>query len=340
MLLTEKPDRVFAGMTIGGYAIGATRGILYLRAEYQYLRRYLEYTLDDRRRRGLLGENILQSGFDFDIEIRMGAGAYVCGEETALISSLEGSRGDPKNRPPFPAQRGYLGCPTSVNNVETLCCATKIIHQGAATFCQYGSEHSSGTKLLSVSGDCRLPGVYEVEFGITLRDFLAKCGAEDAIAVQVGGPSGKMVGPSEYDRIFCFEDLSTGGSVMVFGPGRNVLEVARDFMEFFADESCGYCTPCRVGNVLLKDGLERILAGRGEPEDLTQFSSIGAVMKQTSRCGLGQTSSNPVLSTMEQFPEAYDALITADPDGYRKSFDLEAELSQARAVREGGTGHE
>jgi len=345
VLLTEKPDRVFAGMTIGGYAIGASRGILYLRAEYAYLRRYLEYALDDRRRRDLLGEDILHRGFDFDIEIRMGAGAYVCGEETALISSLEGSRGDPKNRPPFPAQDGYLGGPTSVNNVETLCCATKIIHQGAATFCQYGSEHTTGTKLLSVSGDCRLPGVYEVEFGITLRAFLEKCGAEDAIAVQVGGPSGKMVGPSGYDRIICYEDLSTGGSMMVFGPGRNLLEVARDFMEFFAEESCGYCVPCRAGNVLLRDGLERILAGRGEPEDLEHFRSIGAVMRKTSRCGLGQTSANPVLSTMENFPEAYDALIEADPDGFRKSFALSAELSQARDLREGrpadgGNGHE
>ncbi|MEN8150272.1 MAG: NAD(P)H-dependent oxidoreductase subunit E [Planctomycetota bacterium] len=340
VLLTEKPDRVFAGMTIGGYAIGASRGILYLRAEYKYLRRYLEYTLEDRRRRKLLGEDILHSGFDFDIEIRMGAGAYVCGEETALISSLEGSRGDPKTRPPFPAQKGYLGGPTSVNNVETLACVAKIIHQGAATFCQFGSEHSTGTKLLSVSGDCGMPGVYEVEFGITLREFLVKCGGGDAIAVQVGGPSGKMVGPSEYDRIICYEDLSTGGSMMVFGPERNVLEVARDFMEFFADESCGTCVPCRVGNVLLKEGLERILAGRGEPADLDHFAAIGTTMKQTSRCGLGQTSANPVLSTMEHFPEAYEALVAADPDGYRRSFDLDAELSQARAVRKGGNGHE
>jgi [NiFe] hydrogenase diaphorase moiety large subunit len=350
VLLTEKPDRVFAGMTIGGYAIGAREGILYLRAEYTYLRRYLEMVLNDRRRRKLLGASILGTDFDFDIEIRMGAGAYVCGEETALISSLEGFRGDPKNRPPFPAQRGYLDCPTSVNNVETLACVTKIMHQGAATFSHYGSEHTTGTKLLSVSGDCRLPGVYEVEFGITLREFLAKCGGEDAIAVQVGGPSGQMVGPDDYDRIICYEDLSTGGSMMVFGPGRDVVSIARAFMEFFEEESCGYCTPCRVGNVLLKDGLDRVLDGRGEPDDLVQFEAIGAVMKSTSRCGLGQTSANPVLSTMKNFPAAYESRVTADPNGFRRSFDLKAEVAEAEGIagrssthtgdgQEGGADH-
>ena len=256
VILTERPDLMFEGMTIGGYAIGASEGLVYLRAEYAYLRSFLEDVLHKRRAAGLLGENICgRQGFDFDIRIQMGAGAYICGEETALISSCEGLRGDPKNRPPFPAQKGYLGYPTSVNNVETLCCVARILEKGAAWFTQMGSTGSSGTKLLSISGDCLSPGVYEVPFGISLREVLRLVGALDAVAVQVGGASGQMVGADEYDRTLCYDDLPTGGSIMVFGERRDPLEVVHAFMEFFVDESCGYCTPCRVGNVLLQKGL-------------------------------------------------------------------------------------
>ena len=269
VILTELPDRVFAGMTIAGYAVGAEEGIVYLRGEYAYLRAYLEHVLQKRREDNLLGNDICgKKGFNFDIRIQMGAGAYICGEETALISSCEGLRGDPKNRPPFPAQKGYMGCPSVVNNVETLACVTKIMEQGSATFCEIGSQGSPGTKLLSISGDCTSPGVFEVPFGIKLSEVLKLAGAEDAIAVQVGGASGQMVAREEFGRTICYDDLATGGSIMVFGPERNVLEVAEKFMDFFVEESCGYCTPCRVGNVLLKQRLERIIAGKGEPADV------------------------------------------------------------------------
>jgi [NiFe] hydrogenase diaphorase moiety large subunit len=244
VLLTERADRIFAGMTIAGYAIGATKGILYLRGEYRYLRDYLEHVLDQRRADGLLGHNVLgKEGFDFDISIQLGAGAYICGEETALLSSAEGLRGDPKNRPPFPAQKGYMGCPTSVNNVETLCCVTKILELGPASFNELGTETSSGTKLLSISGDCNRPGVYEVSFGISIREMLVMCGGLDAGAVIVGGASGKFISPAQFDRRIDFDDLATGGSIMVFGPQRDVLDIADAYMDFFIEESCGHCTP-------------------------------------------------------------------------------------------------
>jgi [NiFe] hydrogenase diaphorase moiety large subunit len=333
VLLTEMPDRVFAGMTIAGYAIGADEGILYLRGEYAYLRAYLEQILAQRRADNLLGNNILgKRAFNFDIRIQMGAGAYVCGEETALISSCEGLRGDPKNRPPFPAQQGYLGRPTVVNNVETLCCVTKILEEGPATFAEFGSQGSTGTKLLSISGDCRSRGVFEVPFGITLNEVLKLAGGEDAIAVQVGGASGQMVAREEFKRTICYDDLATGGSLMVFGPERNVLEIADKFMAFFVEESCGYCTPCRVGNVLLKDRLERIMAGHGEPADLEYLQELGTTVKTMSRCGLGQTSANPILTTLKNFRATYNALVKKRGDGLQPAFDLAAAVADAEKI--------
>ncbi|HOW71257.1 MAG TPA: NAD(P)H-dependent oxidoreductase subunit E [Phycisphaerae bacterium] len=333
VILTEKADLLFEGMTIAGYAIGSDTGILYLRGEYAYLQAYLEHVLNRRRHDGLLGKNICgKMGFDFAIRIQMGAGAYVCGEETALLSSCEGRRGDPKNRPPFPAQKGYLGCPTTVNNVETFCCVARILDKGPGWFAQLGSTGSSGTKLLSVSGDCMSPGVYEVPFGIKLRDVLKLCGAEGAIAVQVGGPSGQMVGPKDYDRTICYDDLATGGSIMVFGPERSVLEVAGKFMEFFVEESCGYCTPCRVGNVLLKERIDRILAGLGEMSDLEYLENLGQSVKSASRCGLGQTSANPILTTLKNFRSAYEAILRKDTNGTQPTFDIHAALSDAQEI--------
>ena len=305
VILTERPDLLFEGMTIAGYAIGASRGLLYLRGEYAYLRDYLESVLAQRRAAGLLGESICgKPGFDFDIRIQLGAGAYVCGEETALISSCEGLRGDPKNRPPFPAQSGYLGKPTSVNNVETLCCVPRILEMGAGWFASIGSSKSTGTKLLSVSGDCTRRGVYEVPLGTRLAEVLEMCGAEEPQAVQVGGPSGQMVGAADFDREICFDDLATGGALVVFGAGRDPLEIASHYMAFFIHESCGYCTPCRVGNVLLKERLDRIRAGRGETEDLDYLRALAATVKTASRCGLGQTSPNPVALDPEELPSA------------------------------------
>ena len=333
VILTERAELLFEGMAIGGYAIGASEGILYLRGEYAYLLVYLNSVLASMRESGLLGKNVGgKEGFDFDIRIQMGAGAYICGEETALINSCEGKRGDPKTRPPFPAQRGYKGLPTSVNNVETFCCVTRIIENGSGWFAEIGSHGSPGTKLLSISGDCDKPGVYEVPFGIKLSEVLSMAGAAEPIAVQVGGPSGQMVGPKDFERSICYDDLATGGSMIVFGKGRDLLKVASEFMEFFIEESCGYCTPCRVGNVLLKERLDKILAGLGEPSDLPYLEQLGQTVKMASRCGLGQTSANPVLSTLKNFPELYEALVKPETQGFQRSFDIASAVSQAEVI--------
>lgn len=331
VILTERPGLLFEGMTIAGYAIGAETGILYLRAEYAYLQAWLENALAERRKQKLLGKNICgKEGVNFDIRIQMGAGAYVCGEETSLLSSCEGQRGDPKNRPPFPAQKGYLGCPTTVNNVETLCCVARILEKGPGWFAALGSKGSPGTKVLSISGDCERPGIYEVPFGITVKQVLDDAGARDAAAVQIGGPSGKMIGKDGFARTICYDDLATGGSFMIFNNKRDVVEIARKFMEFFVEESCGYCTPCRAGNVLIRNKLTDILEGRGETADLAALKDLCQTVKTTSRCGLGQTSPNPALSTMESFKSAYEKHMKGkrkDPE-FLPTFDIAAALKE------------
>jgi [NiFe] hydrogenase diaphorase moiety large subunit len=333
VILTERADLLFEGMTIGGYAIGAQEGILYLRGEYNYLRKLLESVLADRRNKNLLGKDILgKKGFNFDITIQMGAGAYICGEETSLISSCEGLRGDPKTRPPFPAQKGYLDNPSAVNNVETLCCVSRIMEMGAAWFAEIGSKGSPSTKLLSISGDCRLPGVYEFPFGIKVSDLIKEVGAEDAQAVLVGGPSGQIIGPKEFHRTICYDDLATGGAVVIFGPERDMVEIAKEYMEFFVEESCGYCTPCRVGNVLLKKYLDKILDGKGELQDLDFLKSLGESIKITSRCGLGQTSPNPVLTTLKNFRPVYEAKVRKEADIMQPLFDIKKALKPAEEI--------
>ena len=302
VLLLDYADLVFEGMTIASRAIGARRGILYLRAEYEYLRPHLDDVLARRRRDGQLGADILGiNGFDFDVEIRMGSGAYVCGEETALIESLEGNRGEPRNRPPFPVDTGFLGRPTVVNNVETLAAVTAIFAKGAAWFRGMGSEKSAGFKLFSVSGDCARPGVYEFPLGLTVRELLEKVGGANAKAVQIGGASGTCVPASAFDRRIAFEDLSTGGSIIVFGPGRDMLHVARNFMEFFVEESCGQCTPCRVGNRTLLEGIERLERGECSSSYLGELLALCETMQLASKCGLGQSSPNAFLSIVEHF---------------------------------------
>lgn len=335
VILTEAPDLLFEGMAVAGYAIGATEGILYLRGEYAYLRPYLEHVLEQRRAKKLLGKGIAgKAGFDFDVRIQLGAGAYICGEESGLIRSCEGLRGSPRDRPPFPVERGYLDLPTVVNNVETLCCAARVLEKGAAWFAQIGSEQSSGTKLFSVSGDCRRPGVYELPFGLTVAEFLKEVGGDDAQAVQVGGPSGTCIDRGQFGRKLGFEDLPTGGSMIVIGPQRDILDVAAAFMEFFVEESCGWCAPCRIGNVLIRERLERIRAGKGLPEDLTYLEELCTTVKKTSRCGLGQTSPNPVATTLQNFRKAYEAkLLPARQDGRQPTFDLRAALSEAVRVQ-------
>ncbi len=333
VVLTECADLMYEGMTIAGYAIGADLGLVYLRGEYEYLRPFLESVLERRRTAGLLGKNVGgKAGFNFDIRIQMGAGAYICGEETALLSSAEGKRGDPKNRPPFPAQKGYLGLPTAVNNVETYCCVARILDQGAAWFAQLGSKGSAGTKLLSIAGDCKRPGVYEVPFGMTVKAMLQACDAEDTQAVQVGGPSGTLVGPADFGRTLCYDDLATGGSIMVFGPERDLLDVVHQFMEFFVEESCGYCTPCRAGNMLLLQAVQKILAGHGEPTDLDYLQELGETIKTMSRCGLGQTSANPVLTTLKNFRPLWEARCRADGHGRQPTFDIRKAVGLAESL--------
>jgi len=289
--------------------------------------------LAQRRAKKLLGKDIGgKTGFSFDIRIQLGAGAYVCGEETALISSCEGLRGDPKNRPPFPAQKGYLGKPSVVNNVETFCCVARILDKGAGWFATIGTTGSAGTKLFSVSGDCERPGVYELPFGVTLRELLKMVGSNDAIAVQMGGASGRMLSPADYDKKLCFDDLATGGSIMVFGPGRDVLKIAHAFMEFFCEESCGYCTPCRVGNALLKRGLEKVINGFASKDDLAYLEQTGKMVKASSRCGLGQTSANPILSTLQNFRSEYERRIISDKSGIQPMFDLRKAVQDAEAI--------
>ncbi len=333
VLLTERAQLLIEGMTIAAYAVGAAEGILYLRAEYRYLKAYLEHILARRRSRGLLGDNIMgKAGFHFDIRIQMGAGAYICGEESSLISSCEGKRGEPKNRPPFPVQSGYLGLPTVVNNVETFCCVPPLIARGPKWFTSIGTPHSSGTKLLSVSGDCTRPGVYELPFGVSVQDVLDKAGAKDPAAVLIGGASGDMIGRPEFQRRICFEDLPTAGAITTFSSHRNVLEIANYYMDFFIDESCGYCTPCRVGNVFMKQGLEKIMQGLGEAGDLDYLRELGKTIIATSRCGLGHTSPNPILSSMKSFPLVYSALLNAHPNEFQAGFNIQSALDEARVI--------
>ncbi|MCP5161605.1 MAG: NAD(P)H-dependent oxidoreductase subunit E [Hahellaceae bacterium] len=333
LLLTEKADLLFEGMTIAAYAVGASEGILYLRAEYRYLHAWLNHLLLERRRQGLLGKAIRgMENFDFDIRIQLGAGAYICGEESALISSCEGRRGEPKTKPPFPAQAGYLGYPTVVNNVETLCAIPAILSRGSQWFAGLGTEQSSGTKLLSVSGDCSRPGVYEVPLGISVKEVLTLAGGVDAQAVQVGGASGEMIGVADFGRSLCFEDLPTAGAIMIFNGQRNLLSIVHYFMRFFVDESCGYCTPCRVGNVFLLQAVEKIMKGLGEAQDIESMRQLSETIIATSRCGLGHTSPNPVLSSLKHFPLVYSSLIRENAKGMQAGFDLEQALATARAI--------
>ncbi len=331
VLLTERADLMVEGMTIAGYAVKAEYGLIYLRGEYAYLRDYLEWILKHRREQGLLGRDIGgREGFNFDIRIQMGAGAYICGEESSLISSCEGLRGEPKTRPPFPVQSGYLGFPTVVDNVETFCCAARILDQGAAWFRSLGTEGSSGTRLLSISGDCERPGVYELPFGMSVKNLLELIGAKEAAAVQVGGPSGEMISVSQFGRRICNEDLHTGGSVMVFSAQRNILEIVEYFLDFFIEESCGYCTPCRVGNVFLKKRIDKIRRGLCQLEDLDYLRELGKTIVETSRCGLGHTSPNPVLTTLKNFPLVYAALLKTSKDGMQAAFDIQSALEESR----------
>jgi len=302
VILTEWPDLVFEGMTIAAYAIGAAEGILYLRGEYAYLCKGLENCLARRRQANLLGQKIQgREGFSFDIRIHMGCGAYVCGEETALIESLEGHRGEARNRPPFPVNTGLNGAPTIVNNVETFAWAAAICARGADWFRVIGTEKSAGPKMLSVSGDVERPGVYEFPMGTAIREVLKAAGGENAKAVVIGGASGHCVPAEEFSRAISYEDMATGGAVIVFGPDRDMLDAAENFLEFFADESCGQCTPCRIGNVRLLEGVRMLQRGECSTKYLHDLCTLGEPMQIASKCGLGQSSPDAFLSIVRHF---------------------------------------
>jgi [NiFe] hydrogenase diaphorase moiety large subunit len=337
VLLTRQADLVFEGMTLCALATGAQLGYLYLRGEYRYLLETLQAVLQRRRDSNLLGSNILgQSGFDFDIAIHLGAGAYVCGEESALIESLEGKRGVPRSRPPFPVTHGYMQQPTAVDNVETFCSAVLAMQMGAEKFRAIGTAQSgginksSGSKLISVSGDCPRPGIYEYPFGVSVRQVLQDCGAVNTRAVQVSGPSGVCVAESEFDRKLGFEDLPTAGAFMVFDDSRDMFEVARNFVHFFAHESCGFCTPCRVGTSMLKSTMDKIAAGLGTKYDLREIERLDQVLQTSSHCGLGRSACNPVLHTLKHFRPAYENRLKFLE--FKPAFDLDGALARARQM--------
>jgi [NiFe] hydrogenase diaphorase moiety large subunit len=328
VMLTEMPRLVFEGMAIAGYLVGAEEGVIYLRAEYVYLKKYLEKILEELRKKNILGKNAGgKRGFNFDVRIKMGGGAYVCGEESALIESAEGKRGEPRNRPPFPVLQGYLGYPTTINNVETFASAVKIVLEGGNWYAAMGTEKTKGTKLLSISGDCNKPGVYEVEWGLVINDMLEMVDARDTFAVVVGGPSGNIIGAKDFGRRLCYNDLPTGGAIIIINKDRNLLDIVHNFMDFFVKESCGWCTPCRAGNLLLRGKLEKIMAGNACETDLKEAEEWCRIIKAMSRCGLGQTSPNPMQTTLRNFRDLYENRIKQNCD-YVSGFNL------AKAVQE------
>lgn len=334
VLMNTQARSMIGGMIVCAYAIGAEYGIIYLRAEYGWLKHKLEAALHEFREIGFLGKNICSiKGFSFDIRIQVGAGSYVCGEETALLESLEGKRGEPRTKWFFPVEKGYLQLPTVINNVETFCAAERIIEMGAAEFLNYGIPGSPGTKLISVSGDCKLPGVYEIEWGMTVAELLELCGADDPYYIQVSGPSGECISIDEkYRRISMLDllarkDIRCGGSFMIFNKQRDIVKILMNFSEFFKHESCGICTPCRAGNFIIQRKLERLQNGLANENDLLELKSWSALMKNTSRCGLGKTAGNSLLVAIDKFHDYFSARFDKSFNGQNMKFDMAAAVA-------------
>ena len=319
-IMEGDPHSVIEAMAICGYRIGASKGLVYIRAEYPLAIERLRIAIEQAEKYGLLGENILGTDFSFHIEIRYGAGAFVCGEETALIHSMEGHRGEPTTKPPFPAESGYLNKPTNVNNVETLANIPVILNKGADWFASIGTERSKGTKVFALAGKINNVGLIEVPMGTTLREVIYEIGGgikngKKFKAVQTGGPSGGCLTEKHLDTPIDFDNLLAAGSMMGSG-GMIVMDeddcmvaVAKFYLEFIVEESCGKCSPCRIGNKRLLEILTRITEGKGTMEDLDNLRNLSQVIKDTALCGLGQTSPNPVLSTLEHFYDEYVAHI-------------------------------
>jgi NADH:ubiquinone oxidoreductase subunit F (NADH-binding)/(2Fe-2S) ferredoxin len=317
-ILEGDPHSVIEAMAINGYCTGASHGLVYIRAEYPLAISRLKIAINQAREYGLLGEDILGTGFRFDIEIRYGAGAFVCGEETALIHSMEGCRGEPTFKPPFPSEMGYLGKPTNVNNVETYANIPVIINKGSAWFASIGTEKSKGTKVFALAGKINNVGLIEVPMGTTLREVIYDIGGgmrggKKFKAVQTGGPSGGMLTvdfldtPIDYDNLIAAGSMMGSGGMIVMDEDDCMVAIAKFYLEFTVEESCGKCAPCRIGNKRLFEILTKITEGKGEPEDMDRLSLLGSVIKDTSLCGLGQTSPNPVHSSLKYFKNEYVA---------------------------------
>jgi bidirectional [NiFe] hydrogenase diaphorase subunit len=335
-VLESDPHLVLEGMAIAAYAIGADQGFLYVRAEYPLAITRLQTAIKQAKQLGLLGGGIFETPFTFNVDIRIGAGAFVCGEETALMASVEGKRGTPRPRPPFPAESGLWGCPTLINNVETFANITAIVSRGGAWYASIGTEKSKGTKVFALTGKIKNNGLIEVPMGIPLRQIVEEMGggAPDGgkiKSVQTGGPSGGCI-PAEYlDTPVDYESLTKLGSIMgsggmvVMDDSTNMVEIARFYMEFCMDESCGKCIPCRAGTVQMFHLLEKILSRRATARDLAKLEELCDMVKNTSLCGLGQTAPNPVISTLRFFRKEYEELLQPDPFGPRNNGELKKE---------------
>jgi NADH:ubiquinone oxidoreductase subunit F (NADH-binding) len=320
-ILEGDPHAVLEAMAICGYSMGATKGLIYIRAEYPLAIKRLKVAIEQAREYGLLGKKLFETDFDFDIELRYGAGAFVCGEETSLIHSMEGLRGEPTIKPPYPAEKGYLGKPTNVNNVETYANIPIILRKGANWFNKIGTEKSKGTKVFALAGKVKNVGLVEVPMGTTLREVIYEIGGgiendKKFKAVQTGGPSGGCLTEKHLDTPIDFDNLLAAGSMMgsggmiVMDEDNCMVSVAKFYLDFTVEESCGKCSPCRIGNKRLYELLDRITQGKGELSDLQRLRNMSLVIKDTSLCGLGQTSPNPVLSTLDNFYDEYLAHVT------------------------------
>jgi [NiFe] hydrogenase diaphorase moiety large subunit len=297
-ILDRVSYKVYGGMAIAGKAIGARNGIVYLRGEYRFLLPKLMKEL------GTFHKLIQEIGYDFKVNYCLGSGAYICGEESALFESIEGGRGEPRNKPPYPTTSGVFGKPTSINNVETLVTAMMIIHHGAANFNQLGTKDSRGSKVFSVSGDTPTPGIFELELGMTVQEFVNEFGDGDTKAVQVGGASGFCVPRKKFQStIIGFEGVPTGGSMKLFNSSRSMYNVLHNYLDFFAEESCGQCTPCRVGCQQLLKGVEKVKKGEAKTTYLNELVKLADTMKIASKCGLGQSVGNAFRTIVENFRE-------------------------------------
>ena len=316
-VLEGDPHCVLEAMAIAGFAIGAHQGYIYVRAEYPIAVQRLKIAIDQAHERGLLGKNILGLGFDFDIEVRLGAGAFVCGEETALMTSIEGHRGEPRPRPPFPAVKGLFGKPTILNNVETWANVNPIITKGAKWFSEIGTETSKGTKVFALGGNITNVGLVEVPMGTTLREIVEEIGGgipngKKFKAAQTGGPSGGCIPaqcidtPIDYDNLIAIGSMMGSGGMIILDDSNCMVDISKFYLEFTADESCGKCTPCRIGTKRLLQLLTKITEGKGEPEDIQKIEELASHMKSSSLCALGQSAPNPVLSTMRYFRNEYE----------------------------------